>query len=360
MGSDPSPLWIITRTRLARFPFRIRIERQGRAIFAVRAQSSWPGPGQQIFCLRDETPDQPDPGEEIERVPILGMDRVGRKLAVSLDRGMRKRAEFLSITKTRADGASYQQIFFRTESGIRAHRSRARVELLAKPDTDATILIDSAERYPWTFAEATTLRRKLAVGDYAVLHGHAIAAVVERKSFDNLLGDLGAIQALHQVCANLALAPRAALVVEAEYGDFLDPKRLAGRWPPSHIGRALAELHALHPRLPIVFAGNRKLANAWAAQFFQAAHRAAAVADGPQLMLLHERADSEYQGGVETVEDAVRRTAVAMGFAFSLKELRERRPEVAAARLRRVLDQLVAEGHLVAVGVGRGRRWERA
>lgn len=351
--------WIVTRSGVGRFPFRIVITRGGRPVFAVRAQSNWPGPGQQIFCLRDGSPERGEPGDELERVPVVAVTRIGRKLAVVLDRPLRKRAEFLTVSKTRADGTPFEQVFFRTESGIRAHRSRARVELLGRADTEGTVLIDTGERYPWSFAGKTALRRRLAVGDYALLRDDRIVAVVERKSFDNLLADLGAIQALHQVCADLAGAPHGALVVEAEYGDFLDPQRLAGRWPPAHLGRVLAELAALHPDLPIIYAGNRKLANAWTAQFFEAVDRAASAAADPQLPLVTEPPTEAYGSArrPESVDDSIRGAALAMGWAFAAGELDARFPEIGTVRIRRILRQLAEEGRLAKSGRGRGVRW---
>jgi hypothetical protein len=146
-------------------------------------------------------------------------------------------------------------------------------------------VIDSGERYAWRFPGAAVTTRKLPAGDYALLDGERIAAVVERKSFDNLLGDLGAIQALHHALAHLGQYAWSALVVEAQYADFIDEKRLEGRWPAAFVARALAELTVMHPRLPIVFAGNRKLANQWTHRFFVAcaAHRAS-----PQLTFVRE------------------------------------------------------------------------
>jgi hypothetical protein len=32
--------------------------------------------------------------------------------------------------------------------------------------------------------------------------------------------------------------PPSALVIEADYRDFLDPARLAGRWPAAHVARS--------------------------------------------------------------------------------------------------------------------------
>lgn len=86
-------------------------------------------------------------------------------------------------------------------------------------------------------------RRKLPVGDYALLDNERLVATVERKTFDNLLGDIGSIQALHHHLSQLSSQAGPVLVIEAQYGDFLNEKRLRGRWPAAHTspgaGRAL-------------------------------------------------------------------------------------------------------------------------
>ena len=40
-------------------------------------------------------------------------------------------------------------------------------------------------------------------------------------------------------------------------------------YTPSFMAKALAELSALHPKINIVFAGNRKLANEWTLRFLK-------------------------------------------------------------------------------------------
>jgi hypothetical protein len=349
-------VWIVERTRHRRFPFRIAIEQGGRTVLAVRAQARWPGPGQQVFCLRERTLDPDEPLEPLERVPVAHIGRVGRKLTVVLDRPTRKRCEFLAVERTGRDGRRSEDLFFRTEAGIRAHRSRARMELLPSVQPDLMIAVDSGERYPWRFPGATLVRRRLAVGDYALLERGRVTAVVERKTFDNLLADIGAVQALHHQLEDLASLPTAAVVIEAQYADFLDESRLGGRWPAAHLARVLAELAALHPRLPVVYAGNRKLANAWCARFFAAC---AAREASPQLELVREamaRYDASPRG--DGIEDRVRRVALErVGVAFTTTELMADVPEARPVRLRRVLAQLVDEGLLSRTGRGRGTRW---
>jgi hypothetical protein len=349
--------WIVERTAHRRFPFRITIREGGRAILAVRAQSVWPGPGQQIFCLREPTVDPTEPLEPVERVLVAHLGRVGRKLTVALDRPGRKRCEFLTVVKPGPDGRPREQIFFRTESGIRAHRSRTRMELLPRT-AELVVVVDPTERYPWRFPGATVRRRKLPVGDYALLDGERLVATVERKTFDNLLVEVGTLQAFHHHLGQLTSRPCAALVIEAQYADFLDEKRLKGRWPAAHLARVLAEIAALHPTLPVVFAGNRKLANAWCHRFFAAC---AARGESPQLDLVREALAGYEADPEQSLDERIRRAALEeFAESFAAAELTSRFPEASAERVRRLLRQLRAEKLLESTGRGRGTRWTPA
>lgn len=351
-------LWTVYRLADARLPFRVAIELDGRTLFAVRAASSWPGPGEQVFCLREDGSEADQPTELIERVPILQHTRLGRKLTIVLDRPMRKRREFLVVRKPyRNRPGTYEQLFFRTESGIRSHRSRSRLEVRPTAST-LDIVIDSAEKYAWRFPGARIVTRKLPAGDYALLDGERIAAVVERKSFDNLVGDLGAIQALHHALVDLSRYEHSAVVVEAQYADFLDERRLAHRWPPSFVARALAEVAALHPGLPMVFAGNRKLANDWTHRFFTAC--AADVesvqlefpVESPERRAVKERAPSRD----EHIREVVRESGTD---AFSITSVVEQVEHASESVVRRVLKEMEREGKVRCLGRGRGPRWVR-
>jgi len=349
-------IWRVERTAAARFPFRISIEQDGRVLFAVRARSAWPAPGGQIFCLREREFDPAEPLEAVECVPIAALTRVGIKLSIALDRPSRKRCEFLSLRKPRKDGSGdYEQVFFRTETAIRAHRSRGRVELAPRAALD--VAIDLQERYPWRFPGARVSRRRLPVGDYALLRDERVLAVVERKTQGNLLSDIGAIRALHQTLAELAHQPRSAVVIEAQYADFLDPARTRS-WPPSHVARVLAEIAALHSRLPLVFAGNRKLANAWTVSWFSAVAADAAV----ELPLFVSDVVARYEGRSPGggLDESIREAAlVRLATPFRVAELRAAVPGAEAARVKRVLDGLRREGRLLVAGRGRAAVWER-
>jgi len=351
-----SATWIIERTTNRRFPFRVSVEQNGRLLVAVRAQASWPGPGQQVFCLRERELDPAESLEPVERVPIAHLSRVGRKLAIVLDRPTRKRCELLAVSKPYRDPGrgTHEQIFFRTESGIRAHRSRTRVEIRTA-GVPIMVAVDSAERYPWRFPGAATERRKLRSGDYALLQEGRVVAVVERKTFDNLLSDLGAVQALHHQLADLASHETAAMVVEAEFGDFLDPSRLRGRWPAAFVAKVLAELSVLHPKLPIVFAGNRKLGNQWTHQFFLAV---ASHAASPQLDLVREvGAQYEVEPRTEGLDGEIATAALGETAPFELVALAMRFPGAPQSRVRRVLNEMRRQGRVTCSGRGRVARW---
>ncbi len=265
--------WIVHKTGNPRFPFRIAIADESGDLFAVRAQDSWPGARGNIFCVRDSSSkDERDLFVEVERVPIIMLERFGKSIRVVLDRQVKKRGEFLILEKPykNRDG-NFEQIFFKTDIAQKSHKSRSRVSLRPSAGvSNLVVAIDSAERYPWKFPKAQIDRRRLPCGDYALMEDENILAVVERKTYGNLLSDFDSIAILHRSFGELSTYSHAAIVIEAHYGDFMDPKRLEGRWPPSHAYRVIAELQAMHPRVPMIFAGTRKEANLWTYAYFRA------------------------------------------------------------------------------------------
>lgn len=161
----------------------------------------------------------------------------------------------------------YEQIYWQTQQALRQRRPGAR--LVPTKRSDFTVKIASEERYPWRFPGKEVVRGRLAVGDYALLNGEGVLALVERKTFDNLLADFGTMATLHQRLLELAACRNHALVVEAPYEDFLTPSKLH-HFSAAFCARAIAELYAAHPMLRIVFCSNRKLANLWTQHFFTA------------------------------------------------------------------------------------------
>ena len=264
--------WIIERCDSDRFPFRIRIlDAAGNVSLQLRAQDRWPAANRNIFCLReDASAAETPPGDEIERVPIVALQRRGVRTSVVLDRPRYKRCDFLFVRrsyKSRPD-ESFEQIFWQTQTSMVQRRPKI-VPTVLKSRRLLTIAIDARERYPWRFAGSTIVRRRLDSGDYALMDGELPLARVERKTFANMLADFGVMPLLHQRLLELASHEHNALVIEAPYEDFLQPAKVR-HYSASFCAAAIAELYVSYPRLRIVFCSNRKTANAWTASYFAA------------------------------------------------------------------------------------------
>ena len=263
-------VWKVQETNSEKFPYQVSIADKKNVALCLLTQDKWPGSSGNIFCLRAESKDDLIIGKVIEEVPVVFVKRTGKRLTVLLDRPSKKRCEFLFVRKNyKTKEGDYEQIFFRTQQGIHQHRSKGNLSLQPKK-VDLEVIIDSNERYPWRFGEHNTERQNLPVGDYALMIDNEIHALVERKTLDNMLSDVARIQILHQQLTELSTYRHAAIVIEAQYGDFLSSERI-GKWKSvAHMGRIFAEISVLHPNLPIIFAGNRKQANHWSLRFFEA------------------------------------------------------------------------------------------
>ncbi|WP_226909329.1 ERCC4 domain-containing protein [Georgenia ruanii] len=153
------------------------------------------------------------------------------------------------------------------------------------------IVVDSREKYPYRFShqQASTTRRSLPAGDYAVELDGEVVAAVERKSLADLAGALTTGR-LTYALAELAALPRAAVVVEDRYSAIFKLEHVAG----GVVADALAEAQARFPAVPIVFAETRPLAQEWTYRFLGAGLRELALRAGEADALRpHEAADGE-------------------------------------------------------------------
>ena len=264
--------WIVERTGNDRFPYRVQIlGHDGRSLFTLRTQDRWPAANRNIFCLRETEPaPSEDEMEEIERVPVIAVQKRGPRISVVLDRPRYKRCDFLFVTREYKGrpGVTHEQIFWQTQTSMAQHRPTV-VPVTLRSRGAYTVRITGDERYPWRFPESTVERGKLTMGDYALVDGDEVCAVVERKTLDNLLHDFGVMPVVHERMLELATHPFNALVIEAPYEDFLNPSKVH-HFSASFCAAAIGELYALHPRLRIVFCANRKTANLWTQSFFAA------------------------------------------------------------------------------------------
>ena len=225
--------------------------------------------------------------------------------------------------------------------------------------------IDSAERYPWKFPKAKVEQRRLPAGDYALMHNETILAVVERKTYENLLTDFDSIVILHRSLDELSGLPNAAMVIEAHYGDFMNPKRLEGRWPAAHAYRVISELQAMHPHLPIIFAGTRKEANLWTYAFFRAiAWKHERERLDEDSILLKE--PSAFLGAISSnissdisprLDEKVYAVLNAKESGLTLRELALMFEDVDAGSLRHCLERLRRRGRVQCEGRGISARW---
>ncbi|HEV2250631.1 MAG TPA: ERCC4 domain-containing protein [Candidatus Limnocylindria bacterium] len=336
-----------TGTRLP-YVLRLPVSGEGRIFLATR--ESWPR-GTDLFC--HQIPSWPDEAEVVEEVPIEACWRAGAAVHLVLRRRTNRRSLFVWTRK-----GERTLVFWRSEATMRRARPGIRVPLARAFGESITIAVDVGERYPWRFTapEVTTERRRLPVGDYALLRDHEIRAVVERKTTTDFAtaavgGQLGL------VLAELGQVRHAALVIEGRLSDVL---KAAERVKPGWLLNVVAALQVEHPRVSWMFAETRPLAEAWAYRWLAAAARI----DAPRAVPLFERAIGEVPasyGDRPKMLDATARRALLATEAEHGTVWTSRAASVrhAVTRATAVADltALVRDGRLQIVGRGRARTY---
>jgi ERCC4 domain len=225
----------------------------------LKVRDVWPRVSK-VYCHRAEWPVDPD---IVERVAIRSCVRRGAAIDLVLDRSRENRSQFV-FAKARGRDVIFWQ------SARTARQARPNVALPTKRAGGRLleVIVDSHERYAWKFGsqQATTVRRALPAGDYAVELDGVIVAAVERKSLADLVSTATSGK-LRYVLADLAALPRAAVVVEDRYSSVFKLERVR----PSVVAEALGEAQARFPNVPIIFAETRPLAQEWTYRFLGAA-----------------------------------------------------------------------------------------
>jgi hypothetical protein len=241
-------------------PFLIRLP-VGPGGVVLKAGDSWPRTAK-VFCHPETS--WPADAEVVDRVPVRSCVRRGASIDLVLDRGRENRSQ---IVFTRIRGGR-EAIFWQTARTSKQARPNVGLPRTRSAAGQLTIFVDSYERYPWKFShqQATTVRRALTAGDYAVEVDGRIAASVERKSMADLVATLTSGR-LRYVLAELASLPRAAVVVEDRYSAVFRLDRVR----PGVVADGLAEAQVRFPSVPIVFCETRSLAQEWAYRFLGAA-----------------------------------------------------------------------------------------
>lgn len=245
---------------MSTLPFLIRLP-LGRDGLVLKARDVWPRTSK-LYCHAAEG--WPDEVEVVERVPVRSCERRGAAIDLVLDRGREARSMFV-FAKARGRDV----IFWQSARTAKQARPNVALPTSRAAGQHLQIVVDSHERYAWTFAhqQATTTKRALTVGDYAVetVDG-TVVGVVERKSLADLVSTLTGGK-LRYVMAALAGVANAALVVEDRYSSVFKLTMVR----PAVVAEGIAEAQVRFPSVPIVFAETRSLAQEWSYRFLGAA-----------------------------------------------------------------------------------------
>lgn len=239
-------------------PYLLRLP-LGHGGVALKARETWPRTSK-IYCHRADV--WPDDLDIVERVPVRSCVRRGAAIDLVLDRGRENRSQFVfTIARGR------EMIFWQSARTAKQARPAVNTPTARAAGQVLEIFVDSHEQYPWKFAaqQATTTRRALPAGDYAVAVNGDIVGCVERKSLADLVATLTSGR-LRYLLAELAAVPRAALVVEDRWSSVFKLDRVR----PSVVADGLAEAQVRFPTVPIVFCETRPLAQEWAYRFLGA------------------------------------------------------------------------------------------
>ncbi len=201
--------------------------------------------------------------EIVERVAVRSCVRRGAAIDLVLERGKENRSQFVFTT-----ARGREVIFWQSARTSKQAKPAVSLPTARAAGQVLEVLVDVHERYPWTFArqQATTRRRPLRAGDYAVEVDGGIVAAVERKSLADLVATLTSGK-LRYLMADLATVHRSALVIEDRYSSVFKLDRVR----PSTVVEGLAEAQIRFPSVPIVFCETRLLAQEWTYRFLGAA-----------------------------------------------------------------------------------------
>jgi hypothetical protein len=243
-------------------PFLLRLPVGDGLVF--RTKGTWPRTGA-LYCHPVELDEWPEQPEIVERAALRACARRGAAIDVICDRGREQRSQ---IVYTRARGRDV--VFWQSPRTRKQSRPQVRVPTArAHGIEQLEILVDVHERYPYAFAhqQATTARRALSCGDYAVSLDGRLVCAVERKSTEDLVSSMTGGR-LRYAVAELAALPRAAIVLEQGYARIFAHEHVRG----ALVADGLAELQVRYPNVPIVFCETRKLAEEWTYRYLAAAH----------------------------------------------------------------------------------------
>jgi hypothetical protein len=228
----------------------------------LKAKDTWPRTAK-VYCHRGEWPEDAD---VVEEVPVRSCVRRGVAIDLVLDRSRESRSQFVITTIQ----GGREGIFWQTARTTRKTRPGMRLPSKRSAAGVLDVVVDTRERYAWKFEkqQATTERRALVVGDYAIELDGEVVGVVERKRLTELAGNV-VDGSLLVTLGELSTARRAAIVVEDRWADVFRLEHVA----PAMVAEMLAAAQVRYPNVPIVFCETRPLAQEWTYRFLGAALR---------------------------------------------------------------------------------------
>jgi ERCC4 domain len=252
----------------SRLPYLLQLPLDGGIL--LKARETWPR-SSRVYCYPLEG-SWPEDAEVLEEVAATLCRRRGAAVDLVLDRPRLSRSQFV-FTEARGRPA----IFWQTQVAARRANPGGRVPK-GRTLAGLTVVVDSRERYPYRFAgrSVSTERAALPAGDYGVRCEGGLAAVVERKTLENLASSLSDGTLAFQM-QRLSQLPAAAVVVEADFPDLFRQPPGRANW----LADVLARLQVRYKEVAVVFAGSRKFAEEWTYRFLRAAASDAASLEEP-------------------------------------------------------------------------------
>lgn len=248
----------------SRLPYLLQVPVGEGLLFATK--DVWPRTSG-LYCHPLPPDAWPGPHEvqEVERIPLRACTRRGAAIDIVADRARENRSQIVFTLARGREMVFWQSPRTRKQSRPKVKTPTARAAGLAELE----IIVDSHERYPYTFPQqaVTTTRRALACGDYGITLNGATVAAVERKTMTDLVSSLTSGR-LRYALAELATLPRAALIVEHSYAKVFAQEHVR----PALVADGLAEIQVSWPTIPIVFCDTRKLAEEWTYRWLAAAY----------------------------------------------------------------------------------------
>lgn len=228
----------------------------------LKVKDTWPRTAK-VFCHPATEWPGVDDLEIVERVPVTSCVRRGVAIDLVLDRARENRSQFV-FTKARGRDV----VFWQSARTRKQARPNVAVPTARASGRRLDIVVDTRERYAWTFSaqQAATSKRALPVGDYAVEADGQVVAVVERKSVEDLVSTIVGGK-LWTLLAAMAAVPHAAVVVDDRYSSLFKLAHVR----PVTVAEQIAEAAVRYRAVPIVFAETRQLAQEWTYRFLGAA-----------------------------------------------------------------------------------------